>query len=316
MNYMLNFEISQNPPSNWNKFFLDVGYGIFSQTVEYSKYVEKWIGWEPFFVQIMDNDDHVLLQNLIFRYNPGISKVPSVAQKFYKKFKKSYRWTYGPISLNENAIIAFFEYFKNTKKHIHGTTHPLLFSPKLQNMEKWSTSLIDLRNSKEVLEQNLDKHSCKKNIKRSIERHVKVENISKKNFVDYFELLSTFRKETEHVEPNYEELKDFWELLQPIGFDGFLAYKDEIPVGGLTFGYFNNHIIEVGVARSKIDYTEKLYSQDLIKWKIIEWGVDHKMNYFDLAGYNPDPQNTKEMGIKKYKEKWGGKHFDYWLVRN
>ena len=312
---MLDINITQTPPSNWNQFFLDVGYGIFSQTVEYSKYANKWIGWEPFFVQILDDENNVLLQNLIFQYNPGVSKIPSIAQKFYKKFKKSYRWSYGPVSLNEDAIVAFFEHFKKNGKKFYCTTHPLLSQPNLRNMKRWSTSLIDLHDTKETIEKNLDKHSCKKNIKRSAERGVKVVNMSEKNFADYYDLLKKFKKETDHTEPNYEELKDFWDILKPVGFDGFLAYKDDIPIGGLTFGHFNNHIVEVGLARSNIDYTEKLYSQDLIKWKIIEWGLEKNLRWFDLAGFNPEPENEKEAGIMKYKEKWGGKRFDYWVLR-
>ena len=95
-----------------------------------------------------------------------------------------------------------------------------------------------------------------------------------------------------------------------------MAKKDEKPVGGLFFSYFNKYIIEGGLARSPIDYKEKLYSQDLIKWKIIEWGVKNKMNWFDLAGANVNPKNQKEEGILRYKKKWGGKQFDYSIVTN
>jgi len=59
---------------------------------------------------------------------------------------------------------------------------------------------------------------------------------------------------------------------------------------------------------------KKLYSQDLIKWKIIEWGIENKMNWFDFAGANPKPQNQKEEGILRYKKKWGGKQYQYYII--
>ena len=31
---------------------------------------------------------------------------------------------------------------------------------------------------------------------------------------------------------------------------------------------------------AEFDYTNKLYSQDLIKWKIIEWGITNKFHYY------------------------------------
>ena len=75
-----------------------------------------------------------------------------------------------------------------------------------------------------------------------------------------------------------------------------------------------NCLIEGGIVRSEVDAEKKLYSQDLIKWKIIEWGIENKMMYYDLAGYNPNPQDQKEAGIKRYKQKWGGVEHNYWKI--
>ena len=103
--------------------------------------------------------------------------------------------------------------------------------------------------------------------------------------------------------------------MKPLGYTGFLARKEGKPIGGLLFSYFNKVIVEAGVARSKEDFSENLYSQDLIKWKIIQWGAENNMKYYDLAGYNPHPENEKEKGIKKYKAKWGGENRTYWIIR-
>jgi len=80
------------------------------------------------------------------------------------------------------------------------------------------------------------------------------------------------------------------------------------------FSHFNKYIIEGGVTRSEKDTKMKLYSQDLIKWKIIEWGINNKMRYYDLAGFNPNPESKKEYGIFRYKKKWGGKRYDYYKI--
>ena len=95
----------------------------------------------------------------------------------------------------------------------------------------------------------------------------------------------------------------------------FLAYYEGKPVGGLGVSSFNNFINEWGVGRSEIDFSKKLYAQDLIKWKIIEWGKENKLNYFDLSGVNPIPSNSKEEGIFRYKKKWGGKQVDLLIIQ-
>ena len=91
-------------------------------------------------------------------------------------------------------------------------------------------------------------------------------------------------------------------MLRPLGFTGFLAWKNGLPVGSIMVSFFNNYVNEWGVARSDLDRDEKLYSQDLIKWKIIEWGNNNKFRYFDLTGANPNPKNSKEEGIFRYKK--------------
>ena len=81
------------------------------------------------------------------------------------------------------------------------------------------------------------------------------------------------------------------------------------------FSFFNKYINEWGVARSHIDTDQKLYSQDLINWKIIEWGIDNNMNWYDLTGFNPNPISKEEEGLLRYKKKWGGKQYDLWIIR-
>ena len=312
---MLSLEFTNEAPIDWNNFFLDNGLGIFSQSLEYSNYVSKWVGWEPLFCRVIDEKGKILLQNLVFKYNPGISRIPNFAKSIYKKLKKSYRWSYGPISIHDDATSKFFKNFEKNGDSFYGTTHPFL-PISIKNSTKWATSIIDLHQTKEEIQKKFDKNSCKKNIKRSIERGVTIEPINEKNFHEYSSIRNDFRNKTSDTLHQSEELSGFWNSLQPIGFAGFLAKKNDIPIGGLTFSYFNKYLIEVGVARSKLDFEEKLYSQDLIKWKIIEWGIENNMDYFDLAGYDPVPKSEKEIGIMRYKEKWGGKRYDYWIVKN
>ena len=97
-----------------------------------------------------------------------------------------------------------------------------------------------------------------------------------------------------------------WKNLHPIGLSGFMAYENDIPIGGIVVSSFNNYINEWGIARSERDTSAKLYSQDLLKWQIIEWGLEKKFRYYDLSGSNPDSTNAKELGIYRYKQKWGG----------
>ena len=77
---------------------------------------------------------------------------------------------------------------------------------------------------------------------------------------------------------------------------------------------FNGYVNEFGIVRSKRDYSAKLYSQDLLKWKVIDWSISKNFRYYDLTGVSPNSTNEKELGIYRYKKKWGGELMKYNLI--
>lgn len=308
--------VSKDVPDGWNDFLLKTNTGTIFHTPEYAQYASKWIGWKPMFFRLLDPKGNIVLQNLFLEYYPGINRLPNMFHSIYKKLNASIRWSYGPVSISKEAISDFFSYVRSSKKNFYGITHPLFkITENDISKERWSTFLIDLVRPKEELYDNIEKHSAQKNIERSIERNVVVEEITDKSIKEYHDLLNDFKITNGGTRSNFEETYDFWKILKTVGFTGFLARKDNLPVAGLLFSFFNGYINEWGVARSHVDTEQRLYSQDLIKWKIIEWGINNKMSWYDLSGFNPSPASEKERGILRYKKKWGGKQYDYWIVR-
>lgn len=312
----MTIEILQECPTNWNNFLRNHELGTIYHTKEFSEYVRKWVGWKPLFFRINDGKGNILLQNLMFEVYPRSNKIPHSLSNLVKKFRSRLRWYYGPVSYNVDALQEFFHYLQNFKR-FHGNLHPLSQANQFEypfSKTQWSTFLINLRKTKEKLYNNLAKHSARKNIERALERNVVVEEITDKSWEEYILLLDSFRKSLGRDGANIENGMDFWRMLKKAGFTGFIAKKDGIPIGGLTFSFFNEYINEWGVARSECDKVEKLYSQDLIKWKIIEWGINNKMKWYDLSGVNPHPQSKKEEGILQYKKKWGGTQYYYLIL--
>lgn len=313
MNFSL--ELKNEPPQDWNKHLLLNTTGNIFNSVEYSEYAKKWLKWNPIFCRVFDPSGNILLQTLLFEYISNIEKVPHFLHGVVRKLKNSIRWNYGPISSSHECVTFFLSHIKQNYKKVYGTTHPLSnLEYAYFNKTLWSTFLIDLTKSKEELYGAMSKHNARKNIERSIERNVIVEEITDKTLDEYSSLLDKHRSSMNLSSGNTEEFHDMWKILHGVGFSGFLARKDGISVGGLLFSFFNNYINEWGVARSQQDTEEKLYAQDLIKWKIIEWGMNHKMKWYDLSGANPVPKSKKEEGILEYKKKWGGIQKDYWII--
>jgi len=321
---MITIEHSHNPDSEWNKRLIDSNLGTIYQTVERANFL-KTIDVQPYFLKFIDENKKIVGQLLMGEFPRFIQENPK--RKLLRKIpgikKKEFRWVSGPVFLqpkrSSEIYVALNNFLKTKKAVVSGWTHPLSSGDpkdleKFFQIIKWGTHLIDLSQSKDEIYNNIDKSSGRKNIERSLKRGVSVEEITEDSLVEFYDLINTMRKDAKQEESNLENLIRRWKLYQTVGFSGFLARKNQQPVGGLLFSYVCGHIMEAGVARSKTDTEEKLYSQDLIKWKIIEWGIENNMNYFNLNGFNPDPSSKKEENIRRYKEKWGGKPYFYYRI--
>ena len=320
---MITLEIEKAPDDNWNNRLLGSDGGNIYQTKEYGIHLKR-MGQTPLFAKFIDGKGNITGQLLFgsiprFKNKGNMGKLLNI---FPGIAKEIYRWTYGPVifnnKFNDEIFVAIKKLIKLKQCLIYGKTNPFILNDvksleKNFRIKKWKTALINLQEDKDTLYNNIDKHSGRKNIERSIKRCVSVEEITEKNISEYVKLRNdTVTEETNKVTD--KEMLDWLQLLRPIGYGGFMARVNEIPIGGIFFSSFNKIIIEGGIARSKKDFELKLYSQDLIKWKIIEWGINNNMRFYDLAGFNPNPSNAKEEGIKRYKEKWGGKIVTYWIL--
>lgn len=308
------------PDKDWNDRLLNSGFGTIYQTKEMASYFE-FVGEKPIFLKFIKGEEIVgqLLINESSRFK-NKKKIGIILKNLSNIQKTIYQWTYGPIIFNQGYATGIYtalgNFLLSHNCKVSGWQHPLL-SNDIEVLDQnfkvkmWSTFLIDLQRSKEVVYNDIEKHNGRKNIERSIKRGVEVEELNEKSLLEYHNLKIGMEK---GMVSDFSILLKWWNLFKPLGYSGYLARKDGIPVGGLLFSYVNKFMIEGGVVRSEEDGMENLYSQDLIKWKIIEWGIENGMNYYNLAGFNPFPESKKEEGIFKYKQKWGGKRCNYSII--
>lgn len=315
---MITVTSNSDPDPNWNKRLLESELGTIFQTKERGEF--ESVKHKIIYLIFKDDNGSIVAQNVIkvserFTNNNNkeklFSKIPTARKKLYS-------WVYGPVifrkELSKEIFAAFNQFLISEKCAIDGWTN-ILFPGDPQSLgsnykvRKWGTLLIDLSQSKETVYENISKNSGRKNIERSIKRGVTVEEITEKSLLEYSNLMNEMKKNDGRDKSQFENLLRRWKTYKPMGYSGFLARKNENVIGGLLFSYVNGHILEAGVARSEIDRLNHYYCQDLIKWKLIEWGIDHGQKYYDLAGFNPNYTSDKERGILRYKEKWGGTPF-------
>jgi len=318
---MISMEVNLKPDSNWNIRLHNSPLGSIHQTTEYTSYLEKVDHPKIFFLTFISEKGVIVGQLALNEYSRFVKK--TLATKLLKKFpnikKTIYRWQYGPVifdqTYNHEILKLLYKFLISKKCKAIGFEHPLSGKNlsslgKPFKINKWGTFLIDLTQDKDQIWNQLNKHSARKNIKRSEKRGVSIKMMTVNDLPSYYKILRETKLNV-NSKIEFSSVENLWKYLHPIGLNGFLAFKNEELTGGILFSLFNNYLREWGIARTQIDTLEKLYSQDLLKWKIIEWGINNKANYYDLSGANPESTNEKESGIFRYKAKWGGKYVEY-----
>lgn len=322
---MISISESTEPDIEWNKRLIDSGFGTIYQTIERANFIKN-SGSAPIFLKFFDDTNRIVAQLLVITYSRFSQN--GLKSKIFQKSpgvkKIVCNWAYGPIffdnKLTSEVYLTLEKYLISKGFVPNGWTHPLFPGIPTTNtsfrLQKWGTYIINLQLTKDEIYSKIAKHNGRKNIERSIKRGVVVEELTEDTLYDFYELKNSMRKSAGEQTTKIESLQRRWKTFSALGFSGFIAKKENIPIGGLLFTYLNGHIIEIGVARSSEDTSQNLYAQDLIKWKIIEWGIKNNMKYYDLTGFNPEPISKKEEGIARYKKKWGGKPYFYYRILN
>lgn len=318
---MISIIKEEKPDKDWNKRLLKSGLGTIYQSEERGLFLEKQ-NVPNYFIKFLNNSGEIVGQLLVsLRTRYDSKELKSRILKHTPIIPKiSCEWSYGPIVFDPKLLPEIYStlenFLKTQKFYVKGWTHPMA-NTNPTNLSKpfiirpWGTFVIDLSKSKDQIYSNIAKHSGRKNIERSIKRGVKIEEINESTLLEYYDLISVTKNESSRVASDFKFLERRWKMFKPLGFSGFLARYNDKPIGGLLFTYMNGYIIEIGVARSQFDTKNHLYSQDLLKWNLIKWGLENNMKYYDLTGYNPHPHSKKEEGINHYKKKWGGKPINY-----
>jgi len=331
---MISIDVVEKPDSQWNERLLCSPYGTICQTKEYSYYIQARLKAKPLYLTFISKNDKLVAQLLGFQTFQGKGKVTkslgrgflySSLSKIQSILPKFLFWTFGPVIFDDSYNTEIYEsltiFLNSWKGRFRGILHPLnpLFELSCDfnfKQEKTGTFLIDLNQDIETIFKKTDKHSVQKNIKRSSERGVTVTRIeSDDDILAYYNLLKLYRMEQNHTSYSKQDVIEGFKMLKKVGCHGFLAWYKGEPIGGISFTSFNGYINESGIARSNKDKENNLYSQDLLRWNIIEWGVKNNFRYYDLSGVKPENQTQKEAGIFRNKKKWGGKLIEYSIFK-
>ena len=178
---------------------------------------------------------------------------------------------------------------------------------------KWATLLVDLTDSKENLWRRLD-YAARKCIKKCARAGVIVRKIVDcQDYADNFQEPYAASKVAQGLtaSPLYVQQIMFEEDVK--GYNAYFVAEsqDRQVLATLGLYIFNGVATEMASALTPAAHDLKISAQDLLHWEIIKYAKANGCHSFNLAGIAPEPGDAKEAGIRRFKQKWGGRYVEY-----
>lgn len=172
-----------------------------------------------------------------------------------------------------------------------------------------ATVLVDVSVPREQLWEALDP-AARKAVRRCEKTDVTVRRLGADESLDeYHALLRETRARLQLDMPPYYPTTEMRAIFRQSGglVEVFVATHRGLAVGALGVIGFGPTIVEVGLAQSDHAVRERIYAGDILKWSIIRWAHEAGLHWYDLGGIDPNPTSPKAAGIRRFKEKWGGR---------
>jgi hypothetical protein len=319
----------------WNESICSSPSGTIFQTTYWAEFYEERMKVKPYFLTAFNGRGDILGQLLFFNEPIGFQSVflqhpmRRFALPFMRRMFPSLQWRFGPLIHHPdpidridiaNAILKELDLFAEKLRgvSIEPSTPPIhgCFSDELTaayseggfSTKSWATFLIDLTSKEDILLKNLDR-SARKSIRKTQKQMVVVSRADSLEDLKEFCQLGTENAKAGEWGFSFGNFSVIWNMLRRWeAVEVFLARQEERLLGGLGILRFNGILTEFGVVRSAYATEKKIYEGDLIKWEIMKWGHQEGCRIYDLAGVDPaPPAQSKAEGIRRFKEKWGGR---------
>ena len=329
----LQVEISNSVDEiEWNRTLTMSKDSSIYQTTFWAQIYKNSYDSVPVFVSIRDSKSNLVGQlmslihkKMLWAHSHPISRL--IGQGL--NLNSILTWQYGPIihdeenrkNILDKLLVSINHVAKeNNIAMIRGSTSPYsernkeisnsTFKNQNYSYKPWSTYLVNLKQNEEKFFQQLDKKT-RYDIRKSEEKDLTFEET--KDIDTIHELLmlkaeSNKKARLKGLDRNKRFVLEHKQLID-LGHEHVFIIKHENQiVGGIITPNFNGNIIQHGVT---ISSQRKLMVGTFLTWNILKFFLNKEFFYFDMGGFNPNPQTKKEENIDFFKSKWNGIQADF-----
>lgn len=178
---------------------------------------------------------------------------------------------------------------------------------------KWGTYIIDLEKDVEKIFSNFSKNlrnKIRNSESKGLQIHqIKLDNLWNDYYLPYKLSEEEFNREMNISLEDTKKMKKYAKKNSLVHMT--VLDEDKIFLASKAGHIFRNHFVQMRSTISKKAMKRKVAAQDLVTWELIKYSKSLGCNYYNLAGVNPNPTEKKEIGIKEFKSKFGGKYIEY-----
>jgi hypothetical protein len=179
-----------------------------------------------------------------------------------------------------------------------------VFASRGYKRTEWRTRVVSLEADAALLDSF--RKSARKAIRRAQEEEVTV--VRCRTFEEYLALFVEPYAAANAIGDAIAGSTRLWDLDAGRAYRFFAALSSSGDVLATLGTYrFNGMATEVMSARTPAGREHSGPAQDLVHWEAFRYHRAEGDRLFDLAGYAPEPADAKEAGIRRFKEKFGGR---------
>lgn len=316
------------PPADWARAAASLpGSGPF-QTTAWADFAREYLRAEPIFIVVRDGDrTQAALLGLraagrsdLWLERPGGALIAGLMLRL----RPQLTWLRGPL-VAQDATPAVIDRLMDALDEASGGARsggtlalphggePFsgvveAFARRGWSTRPESTLLIDLHNDEAALWRAL-KPAARKAIGHAERAGVTVDLIANRaDLPEYASFVARCRAARGLRTYSAQNYLALWDHLRPAGQIAiFVARRSRELVGGLGVWAGGECAVEFTSVQSPASFAERLYPGDALKWAALRWARANGQAFFDLAGVSAEPATPKEAGIRRFKEKWGGR---------
>lgn len=326
----LTVQVTTEPLPEWNESIttgncrsLKMYHGV-----PWSERMQSFLGYQPLFFSINDAENNSLLLAAYIGVPWRIRHLNNRLRCFLSALLRarigSLFWYGEPVVIGspshkhyQKLALSLEAEARHRRLRISSGVWPIPYESLLSKkwtVGRWGTIQIDLTQTKAELLAGA-KPSARKALRRAERDGITVRRIATLEDLDtYYIFACRCAKRYKKHMYGFEDFRNMWEQIRPQAyFETFVAEHKNEMIAGLSIWGQGNSIGELGSFQSERSFQEKLYGPDAIKWAVLSWAHDQGLATLDLSGVNPAPKG-KEIGIRQFKEKWGGIYYEYTTI--